>query len=397
MTDVPGDPVLPEPGPTPAGDGTAADADAGVPRQPAPGGPPRPGASRSRRRQQRRRRTFAVLGGALLVFLLLVVGAWWWVGTQVDPGGKAGPTVKVVIPRGASTADIGALLHRKGVIPNGSLFRYWVSYRGKGPFEAGRYLLPTHISDDRAIAILSQGPPPLPVVTVSIPEGFTVAQIVARLHDRVPGFSVAALRAELAGRRVPSSFLPAGSSNYEGLLYPATYQVVEGQSAHRALTAMADRLGEEATTLDLTAGAARLHLTPYQLITVASLVQAEAGNPDEAPKIARVIYNRLAQGMPLGVDATSRYLSSITGQPVDFESTSPYNTRRQAGLPPTPITAPGESALRAALDPAAGPWLYYVRDVHNDAKGRPQHVFAVTDAEFERAKQACHDAGLGCG
>jgi UPF0755 protein len=397
MTDVPVDPTepaaAPAAGPAPGGSDDATRRPTGG----TPGSQPRPGTARARRRRQRRRRTFAVLGALLVLVVVVVLGGLWWVHSQVDPGGKAGPPVRVVVPTGASTADIGTLLHQKGVIPNGSVFRYWVSYRGKGPFEAGRYLLPTNISDDRAIAILSKGPPPLPVVSVSIPEGFTIKQIVARLHQRVPRFSEAAIRAELAARRVPSPFLPAGSADYEGLLYPATYSVVEGQSAHRTLTAMADRLDQEATAQDLRAGAAQLHLTPYQVITVASLVQAEAGNPDEAPKIARVIYNRLAQGMPLGIDATSRYLSSITGKPVDFESTSAYNTRRQTGLPPTPITAPGAFALNAALHPATGPWLYYVRDVHNDAKGRPQHVFAVTDADFERAKQACHDAGLGCG
>ncbi|MBS1847112.1 MAG: endolytic transglycosylase MltG, partial [Actinobacteria bacterium] len=128
-----------------------------------------------------------------------------------------------------------------------------------------------------------------------------------------------------------------------------------------------------------------------------SLVQAEAGNPDEAPKIARVIYNRLAAGQPLGIDATSRYLSIISGRPVDFASPSPYNTRRRPGLPPTPIAAPGDFALDAAAHPATGNWLYYVRSVQNDAQGRPQHIFTASAQEFERAKKACHDAGLGCG
>jgi UPF0755 protein len=352
---------------------------------------------RRRRRQQRRRRVLGICLALLLVSVAVVGGGYWWVKHKVDPGGAPGATVTVVVPKGASTADIGTLLHRRGVIANGSLFRYWVSYRGKGPFEAGTYHLPTHISDDRAIAILAKGPPPLPIVRVPIPEGFTVAQIVARLHARVPRYSAAAIRAALASGAIPSRYLPKGTHDYEGLLYPATYDVVGEQSLPKTLSAMTARLATEGDALGLDAGAARLKLTPYQLIVVASLVQAEAGNPDEAPKIARVIYNRLAQGTPLGVDATSRYLSSITGDPVDFESTSPYNTRRQTGLPPTPITAPGEFALHAALHPAAGDWLYYVRDVKNDAKGRPQHVFTASEAEFEQAKQACHDAGLGCG
>jgi UPF0755 protein len=160
---------------------------------------------------------------------------------------------------------------------------------------------------------------------------------------------------------------------------------------------MAAAMDERVGAADFTASAAALNLTPYELLTAASLVQAEAGNPDEAPKIARVIYNRMRAKEPLGIDATSRYLSIITGDPVDFESSSPYNTRRQAGLPPTPITAPGDFAIQAALHPADGPWTWYVRAVENDPQGRPQHVFTDSTAEFERAKQACHDAGLGCG
>lgn len=181
------------------------------------------------------------------------------------------------------------------------------------------------------------------------------------------------------------------------MLFPATYEVTAKTTDVELLQQMANALTDREATMGLEAGAAKLGVSPYGLVTVASLVQAEAGNPDEAPKIARVIYNRLAVGQPLGIDATSRYLSIKTGDPVDFESSSPYNTRRNPGLPPTPIGSPGDFALQAALNPAAGDWLYYVRDVHNDAQGRPQHVFTASAAEFARAKQACHDAGLGCG
>ncbi len=161
---------------------------------------------------------------------------------------------------------------------------------------------------------------------------------------------------------------------------------------------MANALTDREATMSLESGAAKLGVSPYGLVTVASLVQAEAGNPDEAPKIARVIYNRLAAGQPLGIDATSRYLSIKTGDPVDFESSSPYNTRRNPGLPPTPIGSPGDFALQAALHPAAGDWMYYVRDVHNDAQGRPQHVFTASAAEFARRQAGLpRRRALGCG
>src|SRR5690606_6147309 len=86
-------------------------------------------------------------------------------------------------------------------------------------------------------------------------------------------------------------------------------------------------------------------LDPYQVLVVASLIEEESGNPGEAPKIARVIYNRLLREIALGIDATSKYLAEQTGEPIDFESDSPYNTRRVRGLPPTPISAPGEASI----------------------------------------------------
>ena len=98
-----------------------------------------------------------------------------------------------------------------------------------------------------------------------------------------------------------------------------------------------------------------IDMTPYGLLTTASLVQEEAGSAEEAPKVATVIYNRLRDGTPLGIDATSKYLAGLEGGDIDFESDSPYNTRKQAGLPPTPIASPGEYAARRRLQPGRRP------------------------------------------
>jgi UPF0755 protein len=111
--------------------------------------------------------------------------------------------------------------------------------------------------------------------------------------------------------------------------------------------------------------------------------------------VARVIYNRLKQGIPLGIDATSRYEAEITRgdrRKVDFSSSSPYNTRKVKGLPPTPIASPGRASIEAALHPADGTWIYYVL---TDSQGH--HTFTDSASEFAKAKQKCHDAGLGCG
>jgi UPF0755 protein len=140
---------------------------------------------------------------------------------------------------------------------------------------------------------------------------------------------------------------------------------------------------------------ARLGLDPYEVIIVASLIEEEAKVPEDKAKIARVIYNRLEQGIPLGVDATSRYEAVLEGrsrEDVDFTSTSHYNTRRVAGLPPTPIASPGKSSIEAALNPEDGPWIFYVLE---DAQGH--HFFTESAKEFERAKARCKANGLGCG
>lgn len=343
------------------------------------------------------RKVAAGIGVVALVSVLVLLGGWWWVRAQLDPGGKPGALVTLEVPSGASTADIGTLLAQEGIVPNARVFRWWVGWKNRGPFQAGRYELHRNSSVAAAADVLERGPLPPKVVKVSIPEGFRVSEIIDRIHEVVPRFSTQELRALLDDRRIASVALPPDSNNYEGLLFPATYEVTEEMTAEQLLQQMAAAMDERVSTPDFTASAGALNLTPYELLTAASLVQAEAGNPDEAPKIARVIYNRLRTSEPLGIDATSRYLSILTGEPVDFESASPYNTRRQVGLPPTPITAPGDFAIQAALHPADGPWIWYVRDVNNDAQGRPQHVFTESAAEFERAKRACRDAGLGCG
>jgi UPF0755 protein len=117
-------------------------------------------------------------------------------------------------------------------------------------------------------------------------------------------------------------------------------------------------------------------------------------------KIARVIYNRLDIGEPLGIDATSRYEAELAGRDrddIDFESDSPYNTRRNAGLPPTAIAAPGRAALEAALNPAEGPWIFYVRDPDETRTPPGGHFFTDSSREFNEVKAQCEAAGLGCG
>ena len=147
-----------------------------------------------------------------------------------------------------------------------------------------------------------------------------------------------------------------------------------------------------ASSVGVQDAAAKAGVTPYDVITVASLVEEEAKVDDDRGMIARTIYNRLQKNMKLGIDATVEYAIG-THKPrltaSDLEVDSPYNTRKYAGLPPTPIAAAGQKSLEAALNPTPGPWLYYVLI---DPSGK--HAFATTDAEFEQLVRQARAKGL---
>jgi len=159
---------------------------------------------------------------------------------------------------------------------------------------------------------------------------------------------------------------------------------------------MVGQFDKVANELGLEDADARVGHTPYETLIVASLVEQEAKVDADRPKIARVIYNRLDQGVPLGVDATLCYLKDerpCVLHASDLASTSPYNTRKKAGLPPTPIANISRASLDAALNPDGGDELCYVLDP-NLPPGH--HFFTASASEFEAAKARCHAANLGC-
>ena len=341
---------------------------------------------------------------AVVVLVLVVVGivggVMFWYHKQVDPPGEPGKQVQVQIPEGSTTSDVGSILDDEGVISSATLFNFYVGGKDLTSVQAGAYTFRVNSSFDEAIKVLNAGPttPAGRATTkVSVPEGLTVAQIVARISEKVPRLTVEELTAALDGGQVPTALKPKGTTSYEGLLFPATYEVGDDETAVEVLTLMAQEMETRVAAMGLEQAAANISqkwgitVSPYDLITTASLVQEEAGSPEEAPKVATVIYNRLREGMPLGIDATSRYLAGIEGGEPDFESSSPFNTRSQTGLPPTPIAAPGEYALDAAINPADGPWLYYV------LTDPGVHTFTESYADFLDGKDICIQKDLGCG
>ena len=233
-------------------------------------------------------------------------------------------------------------------------------------------------------------PPPLKIVRITIPEGETrwqIARIAAR-EGLSGSYLLAARRSTLLD---PAHYgAPAGTPNLEGFLFPATYELYAGSPARRLvaeqLQAFEENFGREEVRY-----ARELHITPYRLLIVASMVEREALLERDRPKVAAVIYNRLRLGMALGIDATIRYaLNDFSGALTEaqLQTDSPYNTRTHVGLPPTPISNPGVAAIEAAAHPAHVPYLYYV----NGADGCGDLVFSTSSAEFERNAAAYQEA-----
>jgi cell division protein YceG involved in septum cleavage len=230
-------------------------------------------------------------------------------------------------------------------------------------------------------------PPPPPVVKVLLPEGKTRAQIaqIATADGLKGSYAAASGRSSLLN---PDAYgAPRGTHSLEGFLFPATYDMDVGAPVSRLVEEQLIAFRENFGAAEV-ARARALHVTPYELLIVASMVEREAQIPGDRPKIAAVIYNRLAQGMPLGIDASIYYAVELASgiatythelTEAQLHIDSPYNTRTHVGLPPTPISNPGVASIEAAAHPAHVSYLYYVAG----ADGCGEQVFSNTLAEFE--------------
>ena len=353
----------------------------------------------------------------LVLFSLLVGYRLFldWVSDQMTPVGLPGADVEFVIVEGWTTNDVVAALGDVGVIDNPAMFRQWlrcpkairwlidcepgIDYS----FQAGDYVLREHLSFPVAVSVLDLGPLPEEVIRVTVPEGLTIEQMIARLLRDMPLFEEEELRAALISDRLAWEHYPTDLPFrlLEGLLFPDTYQLDEATVGDELglLLRMHRQFLKVVADLDLVERAASLGLTPYEAVVVASLIEEEALLDVDRVRISRVIQNRLAAGWRLGIDASTRYaVGKTAGEPldeVDLDTVSLWNTRVILGLPPTPIAAPGRASLEAAVAPEPGAWLYYVRTDEGGVMGA--HTFAVTAAEFEVARRVCVQKDLGCG
>jgi UPF0755 protein len=243
--------------------------------------------------------------------------------------------------------------------------------------------------------------PPPPVLRVVFPEGFTRSEMVERVaavrqiakqkRKITPRLSGDAYAVATRAAKPPAPFR-RHAKQIEGFLFPATYQFIPKTTARELVADQLEFFEENWAKVDL-AFARKKNLTPYDVLIIASMVEKETIAPDERPKVAAVIYNRLKARMPLGIDATIRYGLDVPGtEPLrvsQLESDNPYNTRNRLGLPPTPIANPGLASMQAAAHPAKVDYLYFVRK-----PDKIHHFFTASEEEF--FAKAC-EYGFGCG
>ena len=339
-----------------------------------------------------RRWPFLLLA-VVVTFLVLAGSAVVWVQRQVNPPGELGPQARVTVEQGMSTSEIGSLLEREGIIANAGIFKYYARITGVGPIEAGDYTLNKDSDLSDVVEVLEGGAAKAAEQRITVPEGLTLPE-VAKVVGELPGRSAEKFMEVAKSGTIRSQYQPAGNNSLEGLILPETYFVTKGDDETKILRKLVDSFDQLATQLNLTGAAARFKLSPYQMVIAASLVEREARVDEDRGKVARVIFNRLEQGMPLQIDATIAFAlggnkNSVTLD--DRKTDSPYNTYRIAGLPPGPIASPGRKSLEATVSPPNGNWTYYVL---TDPIGR--HSFTNDYREFLNLVRVCESKGL-CG
>lgn len=318
----------------------------------------------------------AALAVVLVVALALALGIWLVFGDRRLPQAP----VSIEIEPGASVSEIAQQLWQAGVVSSPRILALYLRAKNlTTTIQAADYTFAAHLTVPEVAGVLAAGGRPSQV-WLTVPEGFTAAQIAARLArlglEAAPYFLLVARETNLVIDRWHTSGL-------EGYLYPDTYLVPRHATAQQIAGLMTreflHNLPPNAQGL-----ARKLGFSIPQIVTIASMVEREAKVDSERSEIAGVIYNRLRLHMPLEIDATIEYALPNHKQELSFSDLaidSPYNTYKHTGLPPTPIANPGKKSILAALHPAKVDYLYYVY------RGHGRHQFSRTLEEQQAAER----------
>ena len=317
----------------------------------------------------------------LAVVGVVVAAVGWVLLSLFQPlKGDGDGSVRVSIPRGSGLHDIADVLEQRGVVSSAFFFEIRARLGGRGgDLKAGAFKLRRDMSHIAALDTLEKGAPDA-VVRITVPEGRSRREVKRTLPGGLKGdYTAESRRSRLLN---PRSYGAKRARNLEGFLFPASYEMRRGRPVKQLVDLQLRAFRREFRQVDLRR-AKRRNLTAYDVLTIASMVEREAQLPRERGLIASVIYNRLREGIPLGIDATVRFATNNWSRPLtqsQLSTDSPYNTRSRRGLPPGPIGSPGLAAMRAAANPRRTGYLFYV--VKPGTCG--EHDFSKTDAEFQR-------------
>ena len=296
--------------------------------------------------------------------------------------GEGEGSVTVEIPEGSDSGEIADILDQRGVISSARLFELRLRLSGKSEdIQADSYTLAENMSYSTVIDRLTDGQQG-GAVTVTIPEGLSRDQIAADVLPEGVSSEEYLQLTETAPKGFDPTRYGAKSDSLEGFLFPATYDLAAGQGSPALVQQQLQAFKDNISQVDLSY-AKRKNLTAYDVLIIASMIDKEVQVPRERAIVASVIYNRLSQGIPLGIDATTRYETQNYTDPItqsELEADTPYNTRLNAGLPPTPIGNPGLAAIKAAARPSNTKFIFFV--VKPGTCG--EHSFTASEAEFEQ-------------
>lgn len=329
---------------------------------------------------------------SLIVLLTIVGGIVLWLFSTLNTKVEHEHLERYIeIKHGTTTNQIIEILTKKNIIQSDIATRLYLRFiNRKVKFQAGDFKFPSPISPMEAIQILQKGKKRSQSFTV--PEGWTRFDIAKKIVEQFPSAPSLSYEDVLMIMKNTNSIkeIDPNAKSLEGYLYPSTYQIEKSTPAKTIIDKMVLQFKAiwkpEWDTLAL-----KMKRTKREIVTIASLIEAESKLDSERPIIASVIYNRLERRIPLGIDATNVYIAKLQNRwdgiihKSDLEVNHPYNTRKISGLPPGPINSPSKSAIEAALNPAKTTYLYYVLDVENNDG---THHFYATGKAFLKGKRA---------
>lgn len=340
----------------------------------------------------------------IVAALLIGGGVGVWAVRQVNPSGTPGDKVNFTVEEGEDLDTVAGRLESQGIITSAKVFTWYTKQKGGYEPQVGYFTVRPKDNMGNVLKAL-RTPPALTYDKVTFPEGFTLDQFGLRLSKTISRLSAERFATEAGSGNVRSVFAPPDQPSLEGLLFPDTYQIGGNEDERKVLEKLVKQMERIGLSENIDKAEEKVGRTPYEVLIVASLIEREAKFQEDRPKIAQVIYNRLALGMPLQIDA-SLYYGNSTETPFSElrEIDSPYNTYKYKGLPPTPIASPGRAAIAAAMNPAPSPpqsecieikknqgcgYLFYVL---KDAEGR--HEFATNLDDHNANVKAAQAAGL---